>query len=157
MSLVCGGGVSHFVFAGQAGADTAIVSFTHSKSDGQSAALVHTIGVGSHVPVIWVAVESPASGDAMMVAIPASLETGTGTSGAETGAESALPGVEIPVEPPTPLVPPPTAERLHWYPVSQSESVVHCFASAVRLIPAVNTRVAAAIEKAWHETWIDMA
>ena len=51
--LVCGGGVGHFVSAGQVGAMVGIGSITQSKSAlGQSATLVQTMGLGSQTPVV---------------------------------------------------------------------------------------------------------
>ena len=51
--LVCGGGVGHFVSAGQVGAMVGITSGTQSKSAlGQSATLVQTMGLGSQTPVV---------------------------------------------------------------------------------------------------------
>jgi hypothetical protein len=55
----------------------------------------------------------------------------------------------LPVEPPSPAVPLLVGARLHWYPALQSESVVHGFAAAARLIPAVNTRVERARKWKW--------
>ena len=50
---ICGGGVGHFVSAGQGAAMVGMTSITQSKSAlGQSVTLVQTMGLGSQIPVV---------------------------------------------------------------------------------------------------------
>jgi hypothetical protein len=110
VSLVCGGGgVAHDASPRQGGLVDVIQAFSHSKSAGQSAVLVHTIGVASQVPVLGTGIASPASTGAVLVAAPPSAGA-VGMSGIGTGAIE----VEVPVVPPIPLEPPFVGARPHW-------------------------------------------
>jgi hypothetical protein len=162
---VCGIGTEHFAFGGQAetGAGTAI---TQSKSAlGQSATLVQTIGLGSQTPVILVV-----GGGLVSTATPASGPEKEPASTARTGGVATEPQLVPsvarqgpPAAVPVPELPtlPPIAEtvcvKLHWYPVSQSTSLRHSMAAAVRSIPTIPRRVAAAIGNTVREYLLGMA
>ena len=122
---VCGGGVSHVVFAGHAGAIVGIISITQSKSAlGQSATVAQTIGLGSQMPVMGVGTgsgvgtdmggSSPASGPGRGAAPPSVAGTGGLVGGVAVVAQLvpdaqvlavAAPAPELAVLPPAPPVP----------------------------------------------------
>ena len=110
---VCGGGVSHLVFAGHAGAMVGIMSITQSKSTlGQSATLVQTMGLGAQMPVMGVGTgsgigtgvgsNSPASGPGRGAAPPSVAGTGGLVGGVAVVAQLVPDAQVLPVAAPAP-------------------------------------------------------